>query len=237
MRSKIVGTCPFLTEIRFAGAGAEFEGTHSILLALAANTKLDLQSLDLHGGVLRAESVDALVTVLQQSPHLLSLNIGDCQLGDEGMQQVCKALISNQFFLSSLDISANDLTDGCCESLRRLLNANIDNLLEINVENNELTDEGVETLLQAYARNAILERLCLSGNELGHGAAVALVQAWPHLENLDALIVEGNDFGVVDATSLRDTFGTVVVGAEDNEERDGQSDKGIEDEEIAAVDE
>ena len=49
----------------------------------------------MHGTPLQDEGMSIIVTALDDHPKLQSLDLGDCQLGDDGLANVCSLLSSN----------------------------------------------------------------------------------------------------------------------------------------------
>ena len=50
----------------------------------------------LHGTSLGDEGLECLMPALQIHPRLQSLDFGDCQLGDDGIKQICTLLPSTE---------------------------------------------------------------------------------------------------------------------------------------------
>jgi Ran GTPase-activating protein 1 len=216
----LLRTLPNLRELRYAQNRAGTKGVRAILQALVENQAISLEKLDIEGGKLfsrdEEDGIEPLCALLRRSPNLYELNIGDSDLTDEGMVPVAQAIVDGGAALEELIVKENDLTAVSCEALVPVLASNVDHLRAFTAETNEFKSTGVQTLMAAYTRSAILQRLDLIENELGHIAAVALANApLPHLVELK---VDKNGFPIQDVTRLKQRFGDALVEMKNNDE-------------------
>ncbi|CAM4549818.1 unnamed protein product [Leuciscus chuanchicus] len=149
------------------------EGFAALTSALRSNPE-HLRYLDLTGNKI-GKSVNLLSDVLQ-NPHckLEKLELGYCDLTDEGFAALTSALRSNPEHLRELDLSGNKLGNSV-----NLLSDVLQNphckleLLWLNYC--DLTDEGFAALTSALRSNPEhLRELGLFGNKIGHSGVKCL---------------------------------------------------------------
>jgi Ran GTPase-activating protein 1 len=231
----IVGSCPSLTNIKYAQVRAGLAGARAVLQAIVDNTNLNLVSLDINGAKLfsddQEDAIALLVQVITQNPNLKHLDIGDCELTDDGMNQLLPFLLGANLSLEFFNVCENELSIECCDKLADFLLQQQSTLCMFHAHGNEFTSQGVETLMGVYkdANDSRLENVDFSENQLGHRAAVALTQA--ALPNIQNVKLSGNGFSLRDVTRLEKRFGDALEEMEDNDE-DAEFDDELEDEEI-----
>lgn len=106
---------------------------------------------------------------LQAHPKLQSLDFGDCQLGDDGIRQICTLLPSNQGRrgLIELTLSANQgVSPQGWTQLAIAIAAN-SQLKNLYLDYNNIGDYGAGVLSVALAASSSLERVDLEGCDLG----------------------------------------------------------------------
>ncbi|XP_041735226.1 NACHT, LRR and PYD domains-containing protein 12 isoform X2 [Coregonus clupeaformis] len=150
--------------------------------------KCELQILKLSNCKLDHALSRALAVLLIDNPrHLRELDISMNNLGDGGVELLMDILKSTQIY--KLELYCCQLTEKCCKHMSGCL-VNIPSLRELNLSNNNLKDEGVKMLCNAFglpgcqleklnvassgitlARgfhfNSILKELDISRNHLG----------------------------------------------------------------------
>ena len=111
------------------------------------------------------------VCVLQQrclagSSSLTSLDLSGNALTNPLMRALCSQLSGPRCALRRLNLSRNELSDACCESLAALLRSS-SRLSELSLADNELTGRGMHTLADALeADTCALSALVLDDNRL-----------------------------------------------------------------------
>ncbi|XP_029594908.1 NACHT, LRR and PYD domains-containing protein 12 isoform X4 [Salmo trutta] len=117
-----------------------------------------LQILKLSNCKLGLELSRALAVLLIDNPrHLRELDVSMNDLGDRGVELLMDILKSTQIY--KLELYCCQLTEKCCENMFRCL-VNIPSLRELNLSNNNLKDEGVKMLCNAFGLPACqLEKL------------------------------------------------------------------------------
>lgn len=236
---QIVRSCPSLSVIKYAQVRAGLEGTRAVLQGIVDNTQLNLVSLNLNGGKLFSQdaddAIDLLGQALVQNATLTHLDIGDCELMDDGMNRVTPFLLEAGLSLESLNLSENELSPDCCNGIAEILGAQRPTLRSFHAYTNEFTSAGVEMLMGAYAEEgAVLEVIDLTDNQLGHRASVALERA--QLSNLTYVKLSGNGFPLRDVTRLENRFGGALEELEDNDE-DAEFDDELDEEEDEEIEE
>ena len=227
--AEILRSCKRLENVRYAQVRAGVSGSLAVIRALDENTDLVLKKLDIDGASLEGKGLEHLCAILRRSTKLTYLNVGDCDLEQDGMVEVCNALMNCEpkprleFLNLSENISEEEddddkpITPTCCNAIASLLHAQRESLRIFKCETNFLTSYGAERMMEVFnIENAPLEELYLSENKFGHRAAVALERAL--LPNLRILKLNGNGFMLRDVTRLEEAFGEALEEMEDNEE-------------------
>ncbi|KAM4833860.1 nucleotide-binding oligomerization domain-containing protein 2 isoform 2-T2 [Thomomys bottae] len=187
-------------------------------LAREAVRRLDIGHLKLTFCSVGPAECAALAFVLQHLQQPLALQLDYNSVGDIGVEQllpclsVCKALylrdnnISDQGIckliehallckqLQKLALFNNKLTDGCADSLARLL-ACKQNFLSLRIGNNYITATGAQVLAQGLKDNTSLQFLGLVGNNIGSVGAQALALMLEKNIALEELCLEENHIG------------------------------------------
>ncbi|XP_034508589.1 ribonuclease inhibitor-like, partial [Ailuropoda melanoleuca] len=144
-------------------------------------------------------------SLLSTNQVLTELNLSNNQLGDAGVDVLCKGLINPSCNLQKLYLRNCNLTKDCCENLRSVL-SNKSSLTELNLGDNslgtsggkalceglldptcqlqslqleycELTKENTDGLSSVLRTKSSLQKLNLSNNKLGDAAVKQLCQA------------------------------------------------------------
>ncbi|XP_016060492.1 PREDICTED: nucleotide-binding oligomerization domain-containing protein 2 [Miniopterus natalensis] len=167
----------------------------------------------------------ALAYVLRHLRRPVALQLDHNSVGDIGVEQllpclgVCKALylrdnnISDRGIcklvehalhceeLQKLALFNNKLTDGCAQSMARLLECR-QNFLALRLGNNHITAEGAQVLAQGLRANTSLQFLGFWGNKVGDKGAQALAEALGDHQSLRWLSLVGNNIGSAGAQAL-----------------------------------
>ncbi|XP_036131237.1 nucleotide-binding oligomerization domain-containing protein 2 [Molossus molossus] len=167
----------------------------------------------------------ALAFVLRHLRRPVALQLDHNSVGDIGVEQllpclrVCKALylrdnnISDRGIcklvehalhceaLQKLALFNNKLTDGCAQSMARLLECR-QNFLALRLGNNHITAVGAQVLAQGLRANTSLQFLGFWGNQVGDKGAQALAEALGEHQSLRWLSLVGNNIGRVGAQAL-----------------------------------
>lgn len=123
----------------------------------------------LHGTSLGDEGLECLMPALQAHPKLQSLDLGDCQLGDDGIRQICTLLPSSdgRGGLLELTLSANqDVSPQGWTQLAIAIAAN-SQLQCLYLDYNNIGDYGAGVFSVALAASSTLERVDLEGCGIG----------------------------------------------------------------------
>ncbi|XP_039097472.1 nucleotide-binding oligomerization domain-containing protein 2 isoform X2 [Hyaena hyaena] len=157
----------------------------------------------------------ALAFVLRHLRRPVALQLDHNSVGDIGVEQllpclgVCKALYLRDNNISDLGVCKlvecalhceqlqklalfnNKLTDGCAQSVARLL-ACRRNFLALRLGNNHITASGAQVLADGLRANASLQFLGLVGNDIGSVGAQALALMLEKNVTLEELCLEEN---------------------------------------------
>ncbi|XP_043854809.1 NACHT, LRR and PYD domains-containing protein 14-like isoform X2 [Dromiciops gliroides] len=129
-----------------------------------------LQRLTLWSCGLTAVGCQDLSAALCSNKNLTHLDLGENNLGDEGLKLLCAALGQPQCNLQALDLLVCFLTEACCQALSDALILN-QSLRSLNLGHNALKDEGVKLLCQALRHpDCQLQRLGLKSLNVAQNA-------------------------------------------------------------------
>ncbi len=221
-----------LTDIRFSSTRARREGSSHItkaLLNLATGGKLgNLTHLDLADNSF-PECYSDLATALSYCVNLQYLNLKDCILGDDGVKEVCAAIMKANPPLSCIYLGANEITPKGAKSVAKLLQTLNGTIEVFDAEQNDLSSAGIKRIVQEL--NSIsLKRVVLNENYFGENGAIAVMECLKKLPNLESIALDGNFFPSEIVDKLEETFGERLVEMEENDE-DGEEEEEEEEEE------
>ncbi|KAM4846320.1 NACHT, LRR and PYD domains-containing protein 14 [Thomomys bottae] len=135
-----------LTHLDLGSNKLEDEGVR-LLWELIRQPHCHLQDLELMGCVLtKACCLDLAVSILNNR-SLRSLDLGNNNLQNEGMQILCDALRHPDCNLESLGLEQCGLTSVCCEALSSSLLSN-QRLIKMNLSQNNLGSNGIRRLCE-----------------------------------------------------------------------------------------
>ncbi|XP_025153883.1 leucine-rich repeat-containing protein 74B [Harpegnathos saltator] len=129
------------------------------------------------------------------------LDLGDCDIGNEGFEHIASALSDNPA-LESVNLSGNCLNESCSEDLRNLL-SNMETLKHLDLSWNSL--HSVETwkaLTDGLGKNETLLSLDLSWNGLGSACVPYLCQLLLQSRSIEKLNLNRNGFTEKDAVHI-----------------------------------
>ncbi|XP_072463815.1 NACHT, LRR and PYD domains-containing protein 14-like isoform X2 [Notamacropus eugenii] len=154
-----------LTRLCLAHNNLHDEGVKILSTALKL-PECPLQRLTLWSCGLTSVGCQDLSAALLSNKNLTHLDLGENELGDEGVKLLCAALRQPQCNLQALDILVCFLTEACCRDLSDMLILN-QNLRSLNLGHNALKDEGVKLLCEALRHpDCHLQRLGLERCQL-----------------------------------------------------------------------
>ncbi|XP_060625651.2 ribonuclease inhibitor isoform X2 [Anolis sagrei] len=134
-------------------------------------------------------------TVLTKNQVLTELKLNNNEVGDSGMEVLCKGLLHPSCKLQKLWLQNCNLTEACCEHLRSVLSSNA-SLTELHLGDNTLGESGVKVLCQGLLDpNCKLESLQLDYCELSAANVEALSSALRTKPSLKELSLCNNSFG------------------------------------------
>ncbi|XP_020334707.1 NACHT, LRR and PYD domains-containing protein 12-like [Oncorhynchus kisutch] len=147
-----------------------------------------LQILKLSNCKLGLEQSRSLAVLLIDNPrHLRELDVSMNDLGDRGVKLLMDILKSTQIY--KLELYCCQLTEKCCENMFGCL-VNIPSLRELNLSNNNLKDEGVKMLCNAFGLPACqLEKLIVAS------CGITLVRGFHFNSILKELDISRNHLG------------------------------------------
>jgi NLR family CARD domain-containing protein 3 len=162
-----------------------------------------LRVLDLRSNGVTAEGALSLQGLLVSSRNIVSLQLGNNELGDQGVSALARGLQARTrgAVLQVLDLTNNGLTSRSCVSIASMLKVN-KNLINLNLSFNKIGDDGARTLGLAMECNTTLRWLSLRRNGISNAGAKAIARMLPNMNGLKELILVKNDITHVGAIAL-----------------------------------
>ncbi|KAG8125644.1 hypothetical protein E2320_020776 [Naja naja] len=142
-------------------------------------------------GISHCEDLSALLTTNQE---LIELNLSNNELGDAGVDALCKGLLNPDCKLQKLWLRNCNLTKACCEKLRSVVSKS--SLTELHLGDNHLGTSGGQTLCQGLVDpNCQLESLQLQFCDLTKENMEALCSVLCVKSSLQMLNLSNNRLG------------------------------------------
>ncbi|XP_008934215.1 PREDICTED: ribonuclease inhibitor-like, partial [Merops nubicus] len=136
---------------------------------------------------LSSSNCEDLSSIISTNPSLTELKLNNNELGDAGIQHLCKGLLTPNCSLEKLWLQNCNLSSASCETLCAVLGA-LPTLTELHIGDNKLGPDGVKVLCQGIRNpNCKLEKLHLEYCELTGDVMEALnatLQSKPTLQEL-----------------------------------------------------
>ncbi|MGK3744277.1 MAG: Ran GTPase-activating protein 1 [Bacillariaceae sp.] len=217
------------TDIRFSGTRAKAKGSIHITSALnelALEGKLaNVTRLDLADNSF-GECYQALSEALRTCAKLEYLDLHDCCIGDDGIVQVCDALLDAKAPLSFLSISGNDIGAESMEGVKRvvaLISSINGSIVSFSASENEMKSPGIRSIARSF-KSETLREIHMNQNECGSVGAKELIEMAKRVPNLEVIELNGNGFLPAILTKLNDAFGEKLGELDDNEDEDYDDD-------------
>ncbi|KAM8807501.1 ribonuclease inhibitor [Eudromia elegans] len=136
-----------------------------------------------------------LSSVINTNPSLTELKLNNNELGDAGIEYLCKGLLTRSCCLQKLWLQNCNLTNASCETLRSILSAQ-PSLTELHVGDNRLGTDGVKVLCQGLMNPSCkLQKLQLEYCELTADIMEDLNAALQTQPTLKELSLSNNTLG------------------------------------------
>ncbi|KAK5854450.1 hypothetical protein PBY51_015517 [Eleginops maclovinus] len=197
------------------GVVSSINRTRQLADALSCNRSL--QTLFLHGSPLLDAGLVTLNPALSSHPTLLSLDLGDCMLGDEALRLICGLLPPDgaKSGLRELTLSANPGISSRGWARLSVAVSHSSQLRVLNLDYNPLGDQIAGMLAVSVASSRTLEVLDLEGTGLSNQSAqvfLDMVQNYP--TSLRVLVLSENSI----STELQQQISDLLSEGEDDEE-------------------
>lgn len=141
---------------------------------------------------LSSSSCADIASVLSTNQALTELNLNNNEVGDSGVELLCKGLMSSNCNLQKLWLRNCNLTKACCESLSSVLRSK-PSLIDLHLGDNKLGTSGVKTLCQGLLDpNCKLQSLQLEYCEFTAANAELLSSALRTKSSLKELNLSNN---------------------------------------------
>ncbi|OCT77471.1 leucine-rich repeat-containing protein 73 [Xenopus laevis] len=215
-----VSQSPSLVQLNL-NLGVVSSATRVQQLAQSLHANRSLQSLFLHGNPLTDTGLALLNPALAGHPSLMSLDLGDCLLGDEGIGLICGLLPPDgaKPGLRELTLSANPAITCLGWARLAIAVAHSSQVRTLNLDYNPLGDHIASMLAVCVASSRTLEVLDLEGTGLTNKSAQILldmVQNYP--TPLKTLVLSENNISL----DLQQQIADLLSEGEEEEEYDGQ---------------
>ncbi|KAM9772464.1 NACHT, LRR and PYD domains-containing protein 12-like isoform 9-T9 [Syngnathus typhle] len=163
------------------------------LAAGLAKPQCALQVLELEWCKLSKKSCEALASVLSSPCSLRELNLGENDLGDDGLEALAAGLAKPQCTLQVLKLQWCKLSKKSCEALASVLSSPC-SLRELDLSYNDLGDDGLEALAAGLAKpQCTLQVLRLQLCKLSKKSCEALASVLSSPGSLRELDLSHND--------------------------------------------
>ncbi|XP_060708849.1 leucine-rich repeat-containing protein 73 [Hemiscyllium ocellatum] len=218
--SRHVADCQSLAQLNLnLGVVSNINRVKQLAEALASNRSI--HSLFLHGTPLTDSGLAILNPVLSLHPSLISLDLGDCILGDEGMNLICGMLPPDgaKSGLKELTLSANPAITVKGWARLAIAVAHSSQLRVLNLDYNPLGDHIAGMLAVAVASSRTLEVVDLEGTGLTNQSAqifLDMVENYP--TSLRTLILAENNISL----ELQQQISDLLSEGEEEEENENE---------------
>ena len=169
---------------------------------------------------------------------MLELDISSKYLGESGLAEVAQGLVQTYeanthqhtvLRLEELNLSHNDLTPRCLETLAKVISLACNDLKDLDLSYNEFSLPAEEDLrnwemfLASISRCCKLRRLSIRGNTLGFKAYEALLRVYSQERPVDLVLPPDltSDTGIASLNSVTDTL---TLGNQLDHEKDNDED-------------
>ncbi|XP_070981619.1 leucine-rich repeat-containing protein 73-like isoform X2 [Oncorhynchus clarkii lewisi] len=191
-------------------------------LADALKTNRSIQTLFLHGSPLLDAGLVTLNTALSTHPSLVSLDLGDCMLGDEALRLICAMLPPDgaKSGLRELTLSANPSITTKGWARLAIAVAHSSQLRVLNLDYNPLGDQIAGMLAVAVASSRTLEVLDLEGTGLSNQSAqvfLEMVENYPTC--LRVLVLAENAI----SPELQQQISDLLSEGEEDDDKEGEA--------------
>lgn len=203
---RTVAQSRYLSQLNLS-LGVVSGSSRTLVLAQALKENRSLQTLLLHGSPLQDSGLLVLNQSLSFHPGLVSLDLGDCSLGDQALGLICGLLPPDgaKSGLKELTLSANPGISARGWTRLSIAVAHSSQLRVLNLDYNPLGDHVAEMLAVATASSRTLEVLDLEGTGLtNHSAQVFLDVVLFYPTSLKVLVLSENHVSPDLQTQIRE---------------------------------
>ncbi|XP_071962754.1 uncharacterized protein [Antedon mediterranea] len=197
------------------------------MLALALNKNRSLTSLHLHGTPLGDKGLTLLIDSLCLHPGIRTLDLGDCNLGDEGIRLICRMLPGNgaRPGLRELVLSANNAVTNVGWAHLATAIAVRSSLRHLGLDYNTLGDYGAGVFAVAAAACKTLQIIDLEGTGISEEGGLV----WQNLldcfqTDLTSVLLNGNNISTDTLNTIKGSVTVHEIPATSSENKDSDSD-------------
>ena len=162
-----------------------------------------LRLLDLRSNGITETGAMSLQGLIVSSYYLTSLNLSNNELGSTGATALARGLQQKHCILQKLDVSANGIDRQGAIAVATMLRANMV-LVSLNLSFNSIGDEGATAIAVALQRNHTLKMLSLRRNNITNAGAKTIADKLPSMPALKELLLSKNNIGQAGASALLD---------------------------------
>ncbi|XAR54647.1 hypothetical protein NMG60_11029879 [Bertholletia excelsa] len=223
--SEVVKRSPLLKDFRCSSSRVGSEG--GIALSEALGTCTHLEKLDLQDNLFGMEAGFVLSKALGKHANLTEVYLSYLNLENKGAITLANALMESAPSLEVLEMAGNDITAEAAPSLAACVAAK-KFLTKLNLGENEFKDEGAVLISKALeADHDQLKEVDMNTNFIRRAGARLLAMAVVQKPNFKLLNINGNIISEEGIDELKDIFKTCthVLGALDENDPDGVEDE------------
>jgi Ran GTPase-activating protein (RanGAP) involved in mRNA processing and transport len=175
------------------------EGVTIICRGVLASTSLRL--IDLRSNGITAAAALSIQGVVARSQFLLSLGLGNNELGNNGAAAIARGLQGLNCVVQKLDLSENKIEKAGGRAIASILHLN-KSLNDLNLSFNPIGDEGAGFIASALRRNLTLCRLVLRRCNMTNEGATLFARSLPLMGGLRELLLNKNNIDSVGSAAL-----------------------------------
>ncbi|XP_041029885.1 NACHT, LRR and PYD domains-containing protein 3-like [Carcharodon carcharias] len=144
-------------------------GVKSLCEALS-NCHCKIQTLELCENLIRNNAVDQLIFTVSNNRFLTCLNLNKNKLGDQGLKLLTVTLSQQSCPIQTLQLEDNGMTDASAEELTRIPIRNL-SMTRLNLSKNLFTDQSINALQNLIKRHTNLQEISLQMNKFSPNGA------------------------------------------------------------------
>jgi Ran GTPase-activating protein 1 len=181
-------TCEGIQLTSFSAGRNRLEDVGTRELARAFRTMKSLRQISLYQNAIRGEGMVSLFEAFNECGDLQIIEIQDNFLSEESVYTGLAASLLKLQYVSILNIGDCNLQDEGAQAVLKALSQTSPHMLELHLEHNELSARSTaDLLIELLPSKPQLEKVSLKGNEFDEETQQALLEAFEAVEKTGAL--------------------------------------------------